>query len=571
MYKFFSYLSIFLFLFFASGCSDSSSSSSSSQNENFTISKAPIADGTPVSTLQMLSLEFSTEINPDTINSSSVYILNAFTQTKVDSEIIIDDTNTKLTIKPYQYLKPATAYSFVVTTDVQSAAGESLSIPYAYVFTTLNDSQNPLTPISFVSSNPQIESTPDINTDIKIGFDRFIAPSDEQLFKVSTGGVEVAGTLEYFNSVVTFSPSVPLTASTTYDVEIIGSPTDMYGNSFNILSDPGAWGFQTKATALNSGVWTEDSNVVDVGHEGYLVRAVSIGGDSDYIAVAREGGVDFYITDSVPFTKVAYSLPISSKITDMKHTWSLNDGYNLLISTMSDGVYRVGFLNTTLIDSNDVEVVRYLESEANIYGVDFGLGANSELDKIYAVGPSMGLKVLNLDVDGNLTTIDSIAIDGSPLKVVSHGGGAAARHIFVSDYEHGVWSFDENGGSQVDTNITSSANHIFQTNDTLADLVYAINAVGNYQYINADTPASVTNTDSALSYVSDVSAYTTSQEFITMPDKGVIIYDANYMSISNVNLIKPSSGTPVSATIANGDTIVILTKEGKLFMYFNLG
>jgi hypothetical protein len=365
---------------------------------------------------------------------------------------------------------------------------------------------------------------------------------------------------------------------TIYDVEIIGSPTDMYGNSFNIFSYPGAWGFQTNSTALGAGTWAE-TNVTDVGYEGYMVRAVSTGNDFDYLAVAREGGVDFYDTSTIPsqFAKVAYSLPISSKVTDMKYTYSANAGNdNLLISTISDGVYRVTFLNITLSSASDFNVTRYLESETGIYGVDFGLDGNNFIDKIYAVGPTMGLKVLNLDTNGSLTTTDSIAIDGSPLRVLSYTYSLAAliRHVYVSDYEHGVWSFDENGTSQVDTNITASVKYIFKVNDTLADLVYGLSAVGNYQYINAQTPGAVTETASTLSSVSDVLSVSSLSAFIygsgaliTMPDKGVMTYDPYYMTISNLNLLKPSIGQPVSTTVVNGSNIVVLTKEGKLHLF----
>ena len=549
-------------------CSDDTSSSSDTKDVEFTIVKAPISDSTLVSTFQMLSLEFSVPIDPNTVAYTSVYIVDS-SGTSIDSELIIDITNTKVTIKPFLYLQSATTYSFVVTTDVKSATGLSLSIPYTYVFTTLADSLDPGGQISFVSSNPKVESTADINTDIKIGFDRFVAPSDNQLIKVSTGGIEVAGSEEYFNSVVTFKPSVPLTTSTEYNISIIGSPTDMYGNSFNTSSYDGAFGFQTGEVALDSDIWNEDINVIDIGHEGYLIRTVSFTDvEFDYLAVAREGGVDFYDTSTIPFTKVDYSLPISSKITDKKYTWASN-GDNLLISTMSDGVYWVRFSNTTLTDSNDFEVVRYLETEMGIYGVDIGLNSSDILDKIYVVGPNMGLKVLNIDENGDLSSTDSIAIDGSPLKVVSYTGGIASpiRHLFVSDYEHGVWSFDENGTSQVDTNITSSANHIFKTNDTLNDLVYSLTAVGNTEYINAVTPADASAGGSMLSYVNDVSSFTLSQSLISMPDKGVVIYNADYNSLSNENILKPSSGHPVSATMANDSIITILTKEGKLYIF----
>ena len=220
MFKFFL---IFVLSIFFIACSGNSSSKNKDKVSYISIAKAPISTAEPVSIDQKIVLLFTAPINPITLSDSSAYIKdvnNTNIGLSIDYSI---DTNLsslyEFVLTPYEYLKPSQLYTLVVTTSVESILGESLSADYNLSFTTAADTVDD-TNLTFEAFKPSSGLDADPLTDISIEFSKNISSeaehTDAQIFSVTTGGQDISGSVEVFNSILTFKPDNPLSANTTY-------------------------------------------------------------------------------------------------------------------------------------------------------------------------------------------------------------------------------------------------------------------------------------------------------------------------------------------------------------------
>ncbi|MEA2099193.1 MAG: Ig-like domain-containing protein, partial [Campylobacterota bacterium] len=137
-----------IFLFFA--CSDSSDEKLV-KTKFLSISKAPI-NNEPVSINQKISLEFSADLDISSVDDSSVYILDK-NNDLVGLYIGVGNPDNKIILTPYEFLKPSSIYSIVVTTRVKDIQNRSLSQNYVYQFTTLSDTLD-TTPLKIRAIKP---------------------------------------------------------------------------------------------------------------------------------------------------------------------------------------------------------------------------------------------------------------------------------------------------------------------------------------------------------------------------------------------------------------------------------
>lgn len=550
-----------LFILFFTGCgsSDSSNTTSSIENESyFNVVKAPIA-GVPVSIFQKLALEFSNDLNTSSVTSTSAYMQDS-NQNIVGVTLGLDDPR-KVVFTPYQYLKPSSSYTLVITTAVKNTLGQSLSKNYTYSFTTKADTIDN-TPISFVGIKPQNGSvTADPLSEISLQFSKFISPDAQyngsSLIKVSTGGVEVAGSLEFFNSVVTFKPTSPLLNDANYSVELVGTLTDMYGSSY---SGTTTWNFQvgTSSTNLNKG-----SNFL-AGHnslykyvlnkQSSMIEQIEITGTptSHTLVVATTDGLDFFDVQTntlLPsLSKYSFRFALVSSVTDLK----IHKQY-ILVSTLSDGFYLLKFSTT------GVTQLAHETSVDAIYGVAFGTTIELILDRVYAVGPKYGLKVFSFDdVSETLAAVKNVSVAGTPLKVMSTSYIVSQNNkvgVFVVDYKSGIRAYDFNG--TIDSSVGS--NGVIDLNGSTKNLVLNLDSSGGsvvgmistnslgLGYImdfngtisaTAQTPSSATDIATMFNQ-GNVKLFTVDK------NKGLLI-DSAGLSFTKGSIIK-SSGTMVSS------------------------
>ena len=541
------------------GCSDDVAVFSSSKP--LSITKAPADD--IVSIFQTISLEFSDDLDASTITDSSAYIMD-ISGNHVGLHLDIGSPANKVVFTPYQYFKPSSAYTLVITTAIKNTAGESLSTDYVYIFTTQADSVDTST-ITLVDINPHL-ATADISTEISLEFNKFISPEAQyngpDLLSMTCSESAISGDIEFFNSVVRFKPTVALPAGANCTINLVGIITDMYGN---IYTGPSSWNFTTDATEIGDGGYNllPDSSI-DVGTAGYLLCYYPLGGgDQDMIAVAKDGGIDFYYLNAGTFEKQPFSLSIASAVTEMVFVDGPNLNDAMLISTMNDGIYKVQTNGT------NSTVSRYLENESGIYGIAYGKDGSGVVDRIYAVGPQMGMKIFTVDGNGDMTFDKTVSINGEPLKVVGYTYSLAAliRKTYVSDYTNGVRVFDENGTFESLVDVNGTIKHIASSNDTIADNIYAINTIGNIYAIDAGSPTTAFFVTSIFSNVNDMNYdLFSSKLYISTTKDGYFNYTPNYMVGADTKILLKSSGNIVSSINAGGWNIT-LDSDGTLNIY----
>jgi len=535
---------------------------------------------------QILTVEFSSDIDfsytsgniggnilaPSFVVNNDlapVYLKDATTGSIVQVVISQDESNSKkIKITPFKYLNPNSSYIVVVTTALSGIDGKKLSEDFEFSFSPIDDGGNPKKQLNLVDKNPGASGI-DIKTDISVAFSQKIAYSDKPLFSVTDVNTSssVTGTFKYFNSSYIFTPLQPLDINHTYDVNFSYYPTDMYGNLLN-TSNGTSWSFSVDSN--NSSTYPPlltGQGAINVGSDGYFVRNFStIDGNTSYVAVAKKGGIDFYdvtFPQSEPIlTKSNYSVSINSNVLDMRFD---SNSSTLFVATQGDGVLTISK------DSNVSSLVvnRYLENFSDIYGVGYFTDANSKVDKIYAVGPEIGLKVLSRNVNGSFNLSKEVTVAGKPLKVIGYDN-SQSRTIFVSDYENGLRVYDENGTEDSSSPIAINGNikHIaLRYIDSSTCNIYVINSIGVVYYTDASNP---TAPSPSAVYTLNTSLNDITSDgynlYATMENKGITSIDSSgNMTNELVGLIPRKI---VSSYFNSYDYyFVLLSKDGLMYVY----
>ncbi len=564
------------------GCSNDAQENSTNDAKSLSISRAPTLDKLDIKSV--LSVEFSEDMDLSSLTtltsipsvdqgvldgqaaptyirvSSSSYplYLKDSSGSVVGVTLTIDDANPrKVLITPFKYLSASSSYTLVVTTAVKSASGNSLSEDYTLSFTPADDGSvvNPGTALYFSDSNPQDVSTPNVLPLVSIEFDSTIAVSDLPMFSVIDGNnTSVSGTFEYFNAKVTFTPTLPLSAGTSYTVTMQNPPTDMFGNAYDTQS-PTTWNFTVSGFLLGPSTMTT-SVLVDTGDKSaYMVRAFkdNIDGIVDIVAVAREGGIDFYEYTNAASSaalspavvkKASYS--ITSKINDMVYVDNNSNFHNnLIVATENDGIFIIDIDATGA--SYVVNAHNYMQTVTGITGVGYGSDLTN-IDRVYAVGPKIGLKVFDsINGSANLLPMPDVSIDGTPLKLTGYNN--VSRYLYISDYDNGLRVYDENGTTSYAPNIMGSRHlkyvHVV---DNSGPNFAAINSIGNIRIAQIGNPSIGTNPYSSYREIRDASQAFTSSIVLAV-DTGLYFFNpaSSYFIpvtgglISAVNLISSTS------------------------------
>jgi hypothetical protein len=184
-------------------------------------------------------------------NTTIYFYDNSVNKGEIPATISLDASGTIATITPTASL-PA-GHQFVsylsYATAVQDACGTNLA-PQAYSFYTgfVNNQTGPtLTGTSPVSGDTNIprSNASGTSTPVVLQFNNPLDPITVQTgLSMTTGSNPVAGVFSYSanDQIVTFTPSSPLAASTTYTVNYNAQITDNIGNP---LTNPGSFSFTT--------------------------------------------------------------------------------------------------------------------------------------------------------------------------------------------------------------------------------------------------------------------------------------------------------------------------------------
>jgi hypothetical protein len=196
-------LSLFAILFIAliSGCA--------TDDYNEVIGVCPVvsstipingASGVPLN--QIISVTFNEEMNPATINTSSIISSAA--------GVVIPGTVTyagnTATFIPTSRLTTNTLYTGRVTTAVKDLAGNALQTDHIWTFTT--------------GLNPLVVTTDPVNLAVNVGLNKIITATfnmsmnpltlNSSTFTVKQGNTLILGAITYSGTMVTFTPTGPL-------------------------------------------------------------------------------------------------------------------------------------------------------------------------------------------------------------------------------------------------------------------------------------------------------------------------------------------------------------------------
>lgn len=228
-------LSIFAILFIAliSGCA--------SDDFNEVVGVCPVvsstiptngAFGVPLN--QIVSVNFNEEMNPETINLSSIII----TAGDVVITGSISYSGLTATFTPSSRLTTNTLYTGRVTTAVKDVAGNALQTDYIWTFTT---GLNPLV-VSTDPANLAVDVSP--NKIITATFNMSMNPAtlNASTFTIKQGTTVIAGTITYAGTMVSFTPTTPLDENKIYTATITKGAENTVGTE---LASDYVWTFTT--------------------------------------------------------------------------------------------------------------------------------------------------------------------------------------------------------------------------------------------------------------------------------------------------------------------------------------
>ncbi|WP_310560483.1 Ig-like domain-containing protein [Flavobacterium sp.] len=183
---------------------------------------------------QVVSVIFNEEIDPSTINSSSIIISAA----GVAVPGTVTYAGTTATFTPTSRLTTNTLYTGIVKTAVKDVDGNALQTDYVWTFTT---GLNPLV-VSTDPANGAVDVSP--NKIITATFNMSMNPAtlNASTFIVQQGTTVIPGTITYAGTMVTFTPTTPLDENKIYTATITKGAENTIGTE---LASDYVWTFTT--------------------------------------------------------------------------------------------------------------------------------------------------------------------------------------------------------------------------------------------------------------------------------------------------------------------------------------
>ena len=202
-------------------------------------STIPLNGALGVPLRQVISATFNEEMNPTTINAAT-FIVTEANGTAVAGAVTYSGTTATFT--PSSFLKPNTTYVGRIKTGVKDVMGNALQTDYVWTFST-----GMLIVPTVITTDPTNNATSvPLNKTITATFSMPMDPLtlNNFTFIVNQGTNPVAGTITYAGSVVSFTPTAPLTPNTIYTVTITTGAKNLDGTP---LASNYVWKFTTVA------------------------------------------------------------------------------------------------------------------------------------------------------------------------------------------------------------------------------------------------------------------------------------------------------------------------------------
>lgn len=196
-------------------------------------SVSPAAGATGVAPNSSVSIVFSEEMLPSTINSSSVSLVDTGNGALVASTVGYSLGTRTATIAPTSALSPSTTYRVTVSTSARSVRDVNLSAPFTSTFTTASQSDNTAPTVLGVTPANGADDV-SVTASVTITFSEAMNPATINSATLTVSGPtgNVGGLFAYNagQTAVTFTPGTPLSSSTTYTIRVTTGAQDNAGN-----------------------------------------------------------------------------------------------------------------------------------------------------------------------------------------------------------------------------------------------------------------------------------------------------------------------------------------------------
>lgn len=207
------------------------------------LSTTPVSNAVARPLNSQVVVTFSVAMDPATITSSTFTLKNGVTP--VDGAVT--SSGATGTFAPITNLSPSVVYTATITTGVKSMAGSNLASNYVFSFTTGASTDSIVPTVS--STDPLNLATGVAQSNvISINFSEAMDPLTitSSTFTLKQGATPVSGTVAYFESTATFTPSTNMALGTTYTATVTTGAKDVAGNA---LAANTIWSFTTDASA----------------------------------------------------------------------------------------------------------------------------------------------------------------------------------------------------------------------------------------------------------------------------------------------------------------------------------
>jgi len=205
------------------------------------ISEYPGNGSINISITTAISVDFSEKMDVASIGPTTIVVSDTDSN-PVAGDISSDGVTAIFT--PKAALNYSTSYVVTVTSGVRDLAGNNMTYPVMYVFTT---------GVYVDTIPPQVFSTAPTGTNVGLNAVVVVTFNEDmypwsftpQSITVSAGTTSIPGELKTYSRMVIFQPYDPLDKLTTYTVVVAESVEDMSGNP---MGQPYTWQFTTPET-----------------------------------------------------------------------------------------------------------------------------------------------------------------------------------------------------------------------------------------------------------------------------------------------------------------------------------
>lgn len=336
--KVFSIIAMLLIVFMV-GCKKTDNNVVDPTVENPMINSTyPADNATGVGLNQMVTVTFSEPMEAATMTSLTFTLKQGSTSVPG----VVTYTGTTAVFTPSSNLAASTIYTGTITTGAKNIAGNGLVSNNTFSFTTGTAVDIVLPVVN--SSDPVNNATAVvINKVIALTFTKAMNPStiNTSTFTLMQGTTAVSGTVTYYGTTATFTPTNILTAGTVYTATITNGAKDLSGNA---LAANTIWSFttgSTKATLAAVDLGASGNYVILVKTAITNVPTSAITGDLGISPAAASYITGFSITKA---TGYATSAQVTGKIyaADMAAPTGINltTAVNNMLTAYTDAAGR---------------------------------------------------------------------------------------------------------------------------------------------------------------------------------------------------------------------------------------